>query len=203
MTDHLQSPGALHRIEFSGTETDAERLARMRRAFREAEKAAVLVLAGSFDGDVTDPEALRDLTNLLLETPLPVFALPSGSVGRRGIPLMLAADQAVIGSETSIDGNWRTSPGLTALLHHRVGSSRARAVLFSLATDLLAILVENGFAVRSKDPAAHIRQVAETLEEDGIGRRIKRSLQASTELPLKEALAFDFWFSHNAQGGAP
>ncbi|MBJ6128104.1 hypothetical protein [Microvirga splendida] len=203
MTDHLQSPVALHRIEFSGTETDAERLARMRRALREAEKSAVLVLAGSFDGDVMEVEVIGELTGLLLEAPLPVFALPSGFIGPRGLPILLAADRAMIGSDTSTAGNWRNSPALTVLLHHRLGPLLARAILFSPESDLLAVLTECGFAIRSSDPAADAREVANGLAENGIGRRFKRSLKASTELPLKEALAFDVWSSRKAQGGAP
>ena len=67
----------------------------------------------------------------------------------------------------------------------------------------MTLMLEYGFAIRSSDPLARVGEIAESLAEDGLGRRFKRSLMASDEMPPGEALAFEFWFARNVQGDAP
>lgn len=198
MTDHLQSSGALHVIELFGAESDEERLRRIKRVLREADQYSALGIAGSFEGSVTDVEAYGELIGLLLEAPVPVFALPLGSVGPRGLAFLLVADRVILGLDASIAANWRESPGIAAILHHRLGPLLARGLLFEHSADPMTLLIRCGLAARSGDPLADTRKMAESLAGD-LGKRLKRTLRASAELPLREALAFDLWFARDQQ----
>lgn len=202
MTDHLQG-STLHRFDLSAQESDRERLARFRRNRRVAEGAPALALAGSFEGDVTDIEAHEELIGLLLDAPLPVFALGNGPFGPRGLSLLLAADLIVFGPEAAIPEDWRESPGIAPLIHHHAGPLVARRMLFDTSADLITLLTETGLAVRSPDPAEHVGEITAGLSGSSLGRRLKRTLKASSEMPLKEALNFDFWFLRTRQASAP
>ena len=193
---------ALHRLDIPDHTSDAELLSQVKRILREAGHSTALVIAGSFAGDVTDVRAHGDAVGLLLDAPMPVFALPSGPIGRRGLALVLAADRAVIGPAANTSSDWRSGPALAPLLRHRLGSMHAEATLFDPAADPLARFVEFGFAVRSEDPEFYVREIAAVLG-DGIGRRLKRALKASGELPLKEAIGFDMWFARPSHMGTP
>ncbi|WP_134498455.1 hypothetical protein [Microvirga pakistanensis] len=193
---------ALHRLELPDRTTDADILAQVKRSLREAEQATALVISGSFAGEVTDAKAHSDMIGLLLDAPLPVFALPSGPIGSRGLALLLAADRTVLGPEAKTGGDWRTSPGLAPLLRHRLGSTLTGAIIFDPSADLLARVVDYGLAVRVSNPDAHVEEIAAILG-DGIGRRLKRALKASGELPLKEAIGFDLWFAKPQPMSAP
>jgi hypothetical protein len=184
----------LHRLELPDQTADADILAQVKRSLREAEQATALVISGSFAGEVTDAKAHGDMIGLLLDATIPVFALPSGLIGTRGLALLLAADRMVLGPEANTGGDWRTSPGLTPLLHHRLGPTLTKAIIFDPSADLLARLVDHKVAVRASNPDAHVQEISEFLR-DGIGRRFKRILKASGELPLKEAVSFDLWFA--------
>lgn len=193
---------ALHRLELPDQTTDADLLAQLKRGLREAEQATALVISGSFAGEVTDVKAHGDTIGLLLDSPLPVFARPTGLVGPRGLALMLAADHIVLGPETSTGGDWRTSPGLAPLLHHRLGSTWTAAIIFDPSADPLARFVDHGLAVHASNPDAHIQEI-EAVLGDGIGRRLKRAIKAAGELPLKEAIGFDLWFAKPQPMSAP
>jgi hypothetical protein len=193
---------ALHRLVLPDQTTDADILAHVKRSLREAEQATALVISGSFAREVTDAKAHGDMIGLLLDVQIPVFALPSGLIGTRGLALLLAADRIVLGPEAKTGGDWRTSPGLVPLLHHRLGSTLTAAILFDPSADLLARVVDYGLAVRVSDPDAHIQEIV-TVLGDGIGRRIKRALKASSELPLKEAVGFDLWFAKPQPASGP
>lgn len=191
-----------HWLHLPDRASDAEILSQMRRALREAETSAALVIAGSFAGDATDAKAHGELVSLVLDAPIPVFASAIGSVGQRGLALLLAADRAVLAPETQVPREWRASPGLVSLLLHRLGPTAASAALFDPSSDILAHLVEHGHATRTKDPDSHIRESAAALG-NGLGSRLKRTLKASSELPLKEAISFDLWFSRPGHVSAP
>jgi hypothetical protein len=193
---------ALHRLELPDQTTDADLLTQVKRGLREAEHATILVISGSFAGEVTDVKAHGDLIGLLLDAAIPVLALPSGPIGQRGVALLLAADRIVLGPGASTSGNWRRSPGLSPLLHHRLGSTLATAIVFDPSAELLARFMDHGLAVRASDPDAHVQEIAAILG-DGIGRRLKRALRASEELPLKEAVGFDLWFARPQPMSAP
>jgi enoyl-CoA hydratase/carnithine racemase len=193
---------ALHRLELPDQITDADILAQVKRSLREAEQATALVISGALAGEVTDAKAHGDMIGLLLDAPIPVFALPSGLIGTRGLALLLAADRIVLGPEANTGGDWRTSPGLVPLLHHRLGSTLTGAIIFDPSADLLARVVDYGLAVRVSNPDAHIQEIAAVLG-DGIGRRLKRALKASSELRLKEAVGFDLWFAKPQPMSAP
>ena len=194
----LQSSGALHSLELSGAESDEERLRRIKLVLREADQHSALAVTGSFEGSVTDVEAYGELISLLLEAPLPIFALPLGPVGPRCLAFLLVADRVILGQDASMTGNWRESPGIAAILHHRFGPLPARRLLFEPSPDPVARLIECGLAARSTDPLADTRKIAESLTGD-FGRRLKRTLRASAELPLREALIFDLWFARDQQ----
>jgi enoyl-CoA hydratase/carnithine racemase len=193
---------AIHRLELSDQATDKEILAQVKRSLREAEQATALVVSGSFAGEVADAKDLGGIIGLLLDAPIPVFALPSGLIGRRGLALLLAADRIVLGHEASTDEDWRTSPGLAPLLHHRLGTTLTGAIIFDPSADLLARLVDYGLAVRASDPDTYVQEIAAVLGE-GVGRHLKRTLKASDELPLKEAVDFDLWFARSQPMSAP
>jgi hypothetical protein len=193
---------ALHRLHLPDQATDADILAQVKRSLRESEHAVALVISGSFAGNVMDAKAHGDLIGLLLDAPIPVFTLPSGPVGQCGLALLLTSDRIILGSEVMMDGEWRTSPGLAPLLHHKLGSTITGAIVFDPSADLLARLVEHGLAIRASDPASCLQEIADVLG-DGIGRRLKRALKASGELPLKEAIGFDLWFSKPQPMSAP
>ncbi len=199
MTDHLRSGSPFLSFELSGLETDGERLGRIKRALRETDRHSALVLTGSFEGNVSDAKAQADLIRLLVDTALPVLALPSGTIGPRGLLLLLAADRIILERETNISGNWRESPGVAAMLHQRLGPLRARALLFDPSADPLAILLDSGVAARLPDPSAHMAEMAASLAGD-LGKRLKRALKASSEMPFDEALAFGLWFARRQQG---
>jgi enoyl-CoA hydratase/carnithine racemase len=202
MADDQQAPGMVQRLELSAGENDAERLGRLRRALRDADQSAVLVIAGSFEGDPTDPNVHGDTLNLLLDASLPVLAAISGPVGPRGFGLLLSADHMILGPGARMTGNWRAAPGATALLHHRFGPPLARRMTFDPVADPLKLLADCGFAARADDPSAEIQNRVAGLAENGLGRRLKRTLRASSEMPLKEALAFDLWFTRTQDGNA-
>jgi hypothetical protein len=193
---------ALHRLQLPDQAADVDILAQVKRSLREAEHAVALVISGSFAGEVMDAKAHGDLIGLLLDAPLPVLALPSGPVGQRGLAILLTADRIVLGPEVMMDGEWRTSPGLAPLLHHKLGAPLTRAIVFDPSADLFTRLVEHGLAIRASDPDSCLQQIAGALG-DGIGRRLKRTLKASGELPLKEALGFDLWFAKPQPVSAP
>jgi len=176
--------------------SDAEILSQMKRALREADQSAALVVAGDFGGDVTDATAHGDTVGLLFDAPLPVFAISSGLIGRRGLTLLLAADRIVIGPAARMTGDWRTAPGLAPLLLHRLGAALARATIFDPSADVIARLVEHGHAARSSNPDAYVQEIAATLG-NGLGHRLKRALKASHELPLREAMSFDLWLTRS------
>jgi hypothetical protein len=191
-----------YRLDLPAQASDAEILSQVKRALREADRSAVLILAGSFAGDVTDIKAHSDVIGLLLDATIPIFALPSGLIGERGLALLLAADRIIVDHDASMTGGWRASPGLSPLLHQRLGSTLARTIVFDPSTDVLTRFVELGLAVRSSDPERYVQEIAATLE-GGLGQRLKRSLRASSELPLKEAVSFDLWFSRPRHTSAP
>lgn len=185
---------AIHRLDLEDRTTDAEVLAQIKRGLRGAEQAAVLLVSGSFAGSVTDADAHGQTIDLLLDAPMPVLALASGPIGQRGLSLLLTADRIVLGPEARTEVDWRRSPGLAPLLHHRLGRALTGAIMFDPSTDLLARLVDHGLAVRAGDPQVWVEEIAAVLA-DGIGGRLKRALKASRELPLKEAIGFDLWLA--------
>jgi hypothetical protein len=193
---------ALQRLEIPGGASDAEVLTQVKRRLREAHGSAALIVTGSFAGNVEDVNAYRDLIGLLTDAAIPVFALPSGSVGQRGLAFLLTADHTFLGQEASLSADWRTCPGLAPLLHYRLGSMLARAVVFDPSADLLMQLAKHGLATCVDNPAVHLKEIAAILG-DGAGRRLKRSLRAADELPLKEAFGFDLWFSRSQHASAP
>jgi enoyl-CoA hydratase/carnithine racemase len=193
---------ALHRLKLPDQTTDADLLAQLKRGLRDAEQAAALVISGSFAGNVTDVKAHRDMIGLLLDASIPVIALPYGLIGQRGLALLLAADHIVLGPDASTTIDWRTSPGLAPLLHHRLGSTSTGAIIFDPSADLLARAVDHGLAVRASDPDARVQEIAAALG-GGIGRRLKRALKAAGELSLKEAVGFDLWFAKPQPMSAP
>jgi len=172
--------------------SDAEILAQVKRALREADQAPALLMTGSFAGAVADAKAHGETIGLLTDASIPVFALPSSIIETRGVSLLLAADRVILGPESEISSAWRTSPGLAALLHHKFGPVLARAITFDASKDLLARLVEYGHAVRASEADALAQEMAVNLG-DGMGRRFKRAFKAAAELPLKEAIRFDLW----------
>jgi len=193
---------ALHRLDIPDQTTDADILAQAKRGLRDAEHATALAISGSFAGDVADAKAQGDLIALLLDAPLPIFALPSGIIGQRGLALLLAADHIVLGPEASMGDDWRACPGLVPLLHNSLGATLTKAIIFEPTADLLAWLVDHKVAARVSDPDAHVQKIADLLGS-GIGRRFKASLKASGELPLKEAVSFDLWFAKAQPMSAP
>lgn len=191
-----------HRMHLPDQAGDAEILSQVKRALREVEISAALVIAGSFAGDVTDVKAHGELIGLVLDAPIPIFASATGAIGQRGLALLLASDRALLAPEAQAPRNWRASPGIIGLLPHRLGPTAARAALFDPSSDILAHLVEHGHATRTKDPDSHIRESAAALG-NGLGFRLKRALKASSELPLKEAINFDLWFARSQYVSAP
>jgi enoyl-CoA hydratase/carnithine racemase len=199
MMEHVQS--SFYQLELPDQGTDGEILIQVKRALREADQFAAVAITGSFEPDVTDVTAHRELISLLLDASLPVFAFPSGPIGQRGLALLLAADRVIFGPEASITEDWRACPGVTPLLHHRFGPLLARTMLFNCSADPIALLLESGFAARAVEPSTAQDMITDL--ENGLGRQFKRALRASSEMPLKEALNFDLWFARNPQGNAP
>lgn len=198
MTNHRRSASAFLSFELSGLESDGERLGRLKRALRESDQHSALALTGSFEGNIADAKAHSDLIRLLMDTALPVVALPSGTIGPRGLLVLLAADRIILDREANISGNWREAPGIAAILHERLGRLPARALLFDPSADPLAALLDSGVAARLPNPSAHIAEMAESLA-GGLGKRLKRALRASSEMPFDEALAFGLWFAPSQQ----
>ncbi|MCB5174627.1 hypothetical protein [Microvirga lenta] len=186
----------LQRLELSAGETGAERQGRIRRALREAGRSPALVISGSFEGDVADARAHADTVNLLIDATVPVVTLISGPIGPQGFGLMLAADHAILGPDARVVGNWRRASGAMALARNRCGPLLAHRMAFAPSVDPLMLLSDSGFATRAADPALVLEEMIARFAENGLGRRLKRSLRAASELPLKEALSFDFWFTH-------
>jgi hypothetical protein len=182
--------------------SDTEVLSQVKRTLREAEQSAALVIAGSFAGEVKDVKAHSDTIGLLLDAPIPVFAVSSGPIGPRGLALLLATDRIVIGPAANTTSDWRRTPGLGPLLHHRLGAAPARAIVLDPSIDIIARLVEHGLAARSSNPDAYVQESTAALG-NGLGPRLKRALKAASELPLREALSFDLWLARSQQGGAP
>lgn len=191
-----------YRLDFSAQASEADILSQVKRALREADRSTALVLAGSFAGDVTDIVAHGAVIGLLLDAAIPIFALPSGPIGERGLALLLATDRFVLGDEASMTDDWRATPGLSPLLHRKLGPTLARTIVFDPSPDVLARFVELGLAVRPSDPEAYVQEIVASLG-DGLGQRLKRSLRAAGELPLKEAVDFDLWFSRSQHTSVP
>jgi enoyl-CoA hydratase/carnithine racemase len=183
---------ALLRLELPDQIDDADLLAQVKRSLREADQATALIISGSFAGDISDLKVHGDAISLLLDASIPVFALPSGQIGQQGLALLLAADRVVLGPEASLIGDWRTCPAAVPLLCRRLGYALTNSVAFDPSADLLSHLVDHGHATRSDRSDAYLQEIADVFA-DGNGRRLKRALKASTELPLKEALSFSHW----------
>ena len=193
---------APYRLNLPDQSSGAEILALVKRALREADQSTAFILTGSFAGDVTDASLHGETIGLLSEASIPVFALPSGPIGRRGIAYLLAADRVILGPEARTSSDWRTVPGLASLLHVRFGPVPARAIVFDASQDFLARLVEHRHAIRTSDADAHVQEIVAQLG-NGVGRQLKRAFKAANELSLKEAIQFDLWFDPSRKGRSP
>jgi hypothetical protein len=191
-----------HRLHLPDQASDAEILALVKRALRDADQSAALAITGSFAGEVKDAKIHGEVIGLLVDAPVPVFALPSEPIEQRGVAFILAADRAILGPETQISSDWRSSPGLASLLHHKFGPVLAKSIVFDISQDLLAHLVEHGQAVRSSDPDADVQVITSNVR-NGVGRQLKRAFKAASELPLKEAIKFDLWFASSRKASSP
>jgi enoyl-CoA hydratase/carnithine racemase len=191
-----------HRLHLPDQASDVEIFTLVKRALRDADQSAALVITGSFAGEVNDAKIHGEMIDLLVDALVPVFALPSGSIEQRGVALILAADRAILGPETQISSDWGSSPGLASLLHHKFGPVLAKSIVFNASQDLLARLVEHGQAVRSSEPDADVKAIAVNVG-NGVGRQLKRAFKAASELPLKESIKFDLWFASSRKVSPP
>jgi enoyl-CoA hydratase/carnithine racemase len=195
----MPSPAnAFAALELAVGESDAGLLARIKRIARSLADAGGLSIGGSYGSGIDDIVAFGEWVALLAALPVPVVAVVTDAIGPRGWAVLLAADQVVIGPGAQAQSDWRETPGLTALLHRRLGPLGARRLLFRDSGDPLAALVEAGLAVRTSDPAALVATMADRLGTPTQGRRRKRVLAAAAELPFAEAFAFDLWFDRPA-----
>lgn len=191
-----------YRLHLPDQASDAEILSLVKRALREADRSAALVIAGSFAGDIADARIHGETIGLLVDAAIPVFAVPSSLIEQRGVALLLAADRAILGPEAQTSPTWHTSPGLASLLHYKFGPVLAKAIVFDASKDFIARLVEYRQAVRTNEPDAYVQEIAANVG-NGVGRQLKRAFKAASELPLKEAVRFDLWFDSSRKVSAP
>ena len=169
-------------IEIAAEGRDAAFAAALRKALR-APGMAPVVVGGDLGAALHDADSAAVWLSLIVHAPRPVLAACNGPLGQRGFALLLAADGASLGSDTTLADGWRDAPGLAALAVRRGGPVLARALLSGTRVTLDDV-VALGLAGR-EPPETLARRF-----DAGFGIR-KRALRAALELPFGEALAFD------------
>ncbi len=185
---------AIFRLELLDSETDAEFLARARKALRSTDGASCIAVTGSFAGRIDDAVAFGDWIKLLVEVPVPLLSVASGEIGLRGLAILLVCDQAITGADATIADDWRDLPGLAALAHRRLGPQGARRLLFGPGQSPIAALIDAGLAQQADTPEERVLEIAADLGSPARSRRHKRVLRAASEMPFTDCLAFDLWF---------
>ncbi|WP_133176205.1 hypothetical protein [Pelagivirga sediminicola] len=170
-------------IEIDGAAEDAALTAALRKGARAA---GCVLIAGDLSAGLGAPDGWIALLSDM--SALPIVAA-AGSVGTRGLALILLADVAVIGADAAWVG--ADVAALAELAVLRLGALNARRVL--LAADPLSELCAIGHATRADAPLDTARSRAAALAPTG--QRLRQGWRAARDLPAGEALTYAGWFN--------
>lgn len=144
--------------------------AALRRTLSKAVRGAdTLLVRGRLDTPLEG--AATAWIKVLHATSVPVFLEAAGSVGERGLALMLLAD-CFDGDDLRLVPDAQRHPLIAALAVHRLGSLAARR---------LAV---------AEDPLAQLLALQRVEGASAVTSELKQAWRAAGELPLEEALDF-------------